>query len=329
MHDHIRIFALACASTVALPAASHAYYVEVRGANGEAGVDRPITYDDMEPSSPDTVDVVYRVNDLSFPEGVPGVAEAIDAGFSTWANEPCANLSFTQGAPSDSTDRAHWIGDMGEIYVLVFFEHDPAMWVSSPNAVGSYYWAHDGTGRLVGGTVMLNAAAHIWATDGDPDRLDVQGIVTALLGRALGISSNVEDSTTFPRYAPGDMSKRELGDDDRDALAFLYPSTASGCEMPPPPEAMCPEIVLPGEPECPPAVTTNPGDGGTRPMTDGGPRSGAPDAGPGGGTGMDGGSGDGGCAVTRGAPSSAPIEALVLVSLALLWRRRRRRTFQV
>lgn len=323
MHDFTRVLVAAALVMAAIPSASRAYYIEVRGSNSEAGVDRPITYDDADPSTPEDIDVLYRVNDLTFPDGVPGVAEAIEAGFATWQGEACANVSFTAGPPSDSMNRAHWIDDMGEIYILVFFESDPAMWASAPNAVGSYYWAHDGTGRLVGGTVMLNAAAHAWATDGDPERLDVQGIVTALLGRALGISSNVEDSSTFPRYAPGDMSKRELGLDDRNALAFLYPSGAAGCEMPPPPDAMCPEIIQPGEPECPPAVMTNPGNGGTRPMTDAGPGGGGTDAGPGGGGMGMGGSGDGGCSVRPGASTAAPIGLLALVLLAFTRRRRR------
>ena len=147
MHDFTRILVAAALVMAAIPSASRAYYIEVRGSNSEAGVDRPITYDDADPSTPEDIDVLYRVNDLTFPDGVPGVAEAIEAGFATWQSEACANLSFTAGPPSDSMNRAHWIDDMGEIYILVFFSDDPTHWTASPNSVGNFFWAHDGTGR--------------------------------------------------------------------------------------------------------------------------------------------------------------------------------------
>lgn len=314
---------VAGALVAALPSGAGAYYVEVRGSDSEAGVDRPIAFDDGDPATAETIDVEYRVNPDTFPMGVTGARDAIDAAFGTWSAEPCATVDFSAGPDSDSEDRTHWTNDMGDIYVLVFFSDDPTVWTRSPQAVGNFFWAHDGTGRLIGGTVILNSAAHAWATDGNPDRLDVQSIVTALIGRSLGITSNMMGNATYPSYSPGDTSKRMLGEDDRDAIEFLYPSNDMSCDAVTPPEAECPEITLPGDPECPPPVMTNPGDGGTRPPGDAGPM-GVPDDG-----GMsltDGGAGDAseGCSCRASAPGS-PTSPLSLLGLGALWILRRRR----
>ncbi|MCA9607496.1 MAG: matrixin family metalloprotease [Myxococcales bacterium] len=257
-HRHtILAFALAAAA-VTLPSTTHAYYLEVRGTDALV----PIRYADADDPPAGTVDVTYRINEATFPAGVDGVGDAIRASFTTWTDASCSVLAFTEGATSDSTDRAHWMGDMGAIYVLVYFTDSAEEWTSGP-AVGHFYFAHDGTGTLIGGTVVLNTRDHQWATDGDAASLDVQSVVTALIGRSLGITSAMEMNATYPRYAPGDQSKQMLGDDDLAAIQYLYASMEASCTMPAEPEDLCDGIMLPGEAECPPRPTTMPGDGGT------------------------------------------------------------------
>lgn len=315
---------IACLVALAtlIPTAARAYFVEVRGTTG---AEVPIRYADGDDTSPATLDVTYRLNESTFPAGA-GVADAVRASFATWTAAGCSNLVLTEGAASDSTDRSHWMSDMGEIYMIVYFTDIAEEWTSGP-AVGHFYYAHDGTGTLVGGTVVLNSRDHAWATDEAGGALDVQSVVTALIGRVLGITSAMPMNATFPRYAPGDISKRNLGDDDLAAIAFLYPSGEVGCDAITPPEEECAEIMLPGEDPCPPPVDTMPADGGTRPGSDAGVMmgsdSGAPttDAGPG-----TGGMGDGCSCRTSGRDSSswqgvAWAGALVL---AFLFRRRRR-----
>ena len=320
-------FAIAC-SVVALatlrPATSDAYYVEVRG---EAGAEVPVRYADGDEASADTVDVTYRVNPETFPDGVSGIDAAIDASFATWTDAGCSNLVFSEGDPSDSTTRAHWTSDLGEIYVLVYFSDTDEEWGTVP-AVGHFYYGHDGTGTLIGGTVVLNSRDHAWATDESGAALDVQSVVTALIGRGLGITSALEMNSTYPRYAPGDISKRMLGDDDLAAIHFLYPSGEMGCDAVTPPEDECDGMMMPGDDPCPPRPMTMPGDGGTLPDRDGGVTMGT-DAGTStstdGGT-TTGGMGDG-CSCRAGgqrSPSRQGVAWLGALVLAFLtWRRRR------
>ncbi len=252
-----QILACVLLATAALPSLAKAYYLEVRGTDTVV----PIRYADADDPPAGTVDVIYRVNETGFPAGAVGFGAAIDAAFASWTAADCAVLSFAPGAPSDSTNRAHWEADAGEIYVLVYFTDSAEEW-SGPS-VGHFYFAHDGTGTLIGATVVLNSRDHRWATDGSADSLDVQGVVTALIGRSLGITSAMEMNATFPRYAPGDQSKQMLGADDLAAIQFLYPSDDMTCGIPMAPEAECDGIMLPGEDACPPRPMTMPGDGGT------------------------------------------------------------------
>lgn len=317
---------LLAAAALAVPATTRAYYIEIRGTD----VQVPIRYADTDDPPAGTVDVTYRVNDSTFPAGVAGVGAAIQDAFAAWSDAACSTLRFAPGAASTSTNRAHWEGDMGEIYVLVYFTNSNEEWTGGP-AVGHFYFAHDGTGRLIGGTVVLNTRDHQWATDGDADSLDVQSVVTALIGRSLGITSAMEMNATFPRYAPGDQSKRVLGSDDLAAIQFLYPSEEASCDMPPAPEAECNGIMLPGAEPCPPRPTTMPGDGGTiMPGSDGGTIG--VDAGSvadGGTTPADGGTmgGSEGCSCRAVGVASAPrsaawIAMFVLASIVLSRRRR-------
>lgn len=324
----ILAFPLVAAAMVITPVTTRAYYIEVRGTDTLV----PIRYADTDDPPAGTVDVTYRVNASTFPAGVAGVAEAIDAAFATWSAAECSTLVFLEGAASDSTNRAHWEGDMGEIYVLVYFSDTAEEWSDGPS-VGHFYFAHDGTGTLIGGTVVLNSRDHMWATDGDADSLDVQSVVTALIGRSLGITSAMEMNATYPRYAPGDQSKQMLGTDDVAGIQFLYPSDDMACAEPAAPEDECDGL----DRMCPPRPMTMPGDGGTiMPGTDGGTMGGT-DA----GTmmmGSDGGSmsatdagttggGTDGCSCRVGAPASSRSAAAGLITLVLasLVRMRRRR----
>ena len=313
-----------CVTLTSVPGA--AYYLEERGTDTLV----PIRYGDADASSADTVEIAYRINTSTIPDGVS--ATDVEGAFEAWTDVDCANAVFVRGDDSDSTNIAHWMSDAidtetlgmptGDIYILAFFSDSEAEWTSGPS-VGHFYFAHDGTGALVGGTVVLNSRDHMWTNDGTAGSLDVQGTVTALIGRSLGITSATEGNATFPRYRPGSIDKRTLGEDDLEALRYLYP-TGGSCEGPVEPEALCDGLTLPGEEACPPRPMTNPGDGGTvMPGADAGIPMSTPDAGAGGGGGGMGDTGGCSCSAIAGGPFSGGAASVLLLALGLLVRRRR------
>lgn len=305
---------LSVLSLFLVPVSARAYYLETRGDTTE-----PTRYADGDETSADTIDVVYRVNATTFPAGVAGIAEAIDASFATWTAAECGAIAFAAGDASDSTDRTHWTHDEDDVYVLVYFTDSDEEWTSGP-AVGHFWFGHDPLGALIGATVVLNSRDHAWATDGATDALDVQSVVTALIGRSLGITSAMEGNATFPRYAPGDVTKRDLGDDDRAALAYLYP--VDGCAAPAAPEATC-DGSFDDDMPCPPRPETTPGDAGTLvPGDDAGGPIGVAD---GGVNGSDAGVGttSGGCSAALGSSRAGLGWVLAIAAIAAFVRRRR------
>ena len=336
------VCALVCALAFAtLAPHARAYYVESRASGVVA------RYADQDTSDPD-IDVEFRISTQGLMPNEADALTAIRAAFQTWTDASCGAITFNEGTNPTATvgaDRTHWTADggcggSGPIYILVYFDDgtiNPDEWVGGPS-VGKFYFATTASGELCGGTVVLNSSDHSWSTSGGATELDVQGIATALIGRVLGITSGVPDNATYPSYAPGDTSKRTLGTDDLEAIAYLYPdSGAAGCDTPMDPEMICDGSMIG---TCPPTPTTmNDGgtadgsvgrDTGTPPTPDTGTTPGS-DSGTGGadgGTGADAGSmsGDGGCGCrAAGHPSGARGLWLALAGLALLAARRRRR----
>lgn len=284
------------------PAAANAYYLETRGM-----VTDPVRY-----AAP--TDIEYRVNPATFPDGVTGIDEAIDNAFQTWTDAACATITFAQGADSTETND-HWTRDMGARYILVYFTDSDAEWTGGP-AVGHFFFGFDGpTGNILGATVVLNSRDHSWATDGSAGALDVQSIVTALIGRSMGITSAMEGNATYPLYMTGDISKRTLGTDDIAAIQHLYLET--GCAAPTAPEMICDGVMMPGEDPCPPRPVTMPPDGGMMIEEDAGMTS-DPDAGMSDTDAGTGGPDDGGCSCRASGEHNRTAPALLSLVIAAL-----------
>jgi MYXO-CTERM domain-containing protein len=321
MNRVTKLFGSFIAMALVVPASASAFYAETRS-NDDMGEPEPIRYDTSTP-------VEFRISMAGYPGGDGSEVEAIRAAFATWAAVDCVTISFEEGPREASPAARHWTST-SDRYILVYWLDDETFW-DTPR-VGHFDWAHDGTGVLIGGQVILNSYHHAWSTTGEADKMDVQGVVTALIGRVLGLTSTMEGNATYPRYVPGDITKRELGDDDIAGITYLYGDDT--CAMPGTPEMLCTEIAA----DCPPPVMTG-GDGGVGPGTrDGGGTMMGSDGGSmmmgsdGGTGGVDGGTGgdDGGCSCRVAAPArsgggGAGLVALIIIFGALAVRRRRGR----
>ena len=295
-----------------VPATTQAYYVEARTQN-DGGALVPITYDATTP-------VEFRIASTGLPIGDGSEATAIEAAFATWQAVECSTLSFTRGADEAAPMARHWMVTTDR-YILVYWSNDRALW-DIPR-VGFFEWAHDGNGTVIGSQIILNGLDHSWSTTGETDKMDVQAVVTAMIGRSLGITSGMPGNATYPVYNAGDDSKRTLGTDDVAAIQYLY---GDGSCTPDDPEMVCTDT--PGE-VCPPPVMTMPGDGGTA-LPDGGtmpmPDTGPPPTPDGGTVTPPPGDEDDGCgciAAGAGDDGTGPVAALLLFGLVALRRRRR------
>ncbi|MBW2461396.1 MAG: hypothetical protein JRH11_07100 [Deltaproteobacteria bacterium] len=309
-----------------VPTAASAFYVE-SASSDDAGTPVVVTFD--------TADAVeFRIATAGMPGGDGSEVASIAAAFQAWEDVDCSSISFVQGERVAEPAPRHWMSmsvddpDF-ERYILVWWTDDMAQFPSA--TVGFFDRVHDGAGNLIGGSIILNSRHHDWSTTGEAALLDVQSVMTAMVGRALGLTSTMEGNATYPRYAPGDTSKQTLGDDDIAGITYLYGDGT--CTMTGTPEGVCTEAPLE---MCPPTV--DPGDGGTGPGTrDGGSgdrdtgTAGPTDSGTGAdaGTGADGGAGGddgGGCSVGDLDEDGTPgwLALMLIVGLALLGKSKRR-----
>lgn len=247
--------------------------------------------------------------DLALTDG--SEVAAVQAAFDTVGAVSCSRLAFAAGdrVPRAMIDPRHWELPMSGRYILVYWSSDVAIWGTS-RSVGRFDFAHDGAGNMIGATIVLNSGDHSWSTTGEAGKIDIQGTVTALIVRSLGLTSTMPGNASYPVYTPGDTSKRTLGTDDVAGVTYLYGDGSAGCGETAP-EGMC----AAGEMGCPPTPMIDAGMG-TRPDGGIGPR---PDAG--GMSGSDGGSvappaDDGGCGCRTVSSGNGASGAWALFGLA-------------
>lgn len=83
-----------------------------------------------------------------------------------------------------------------------------------------------GTGQIVDADIDLNAVDHVWST-GTPaleGHDDVENTLTHELGHVLGFAHSEEPTATMFASAPvGELGKRDLAEDDINAVCDVYP----------------------------------------------------------------------------------------------------------
>ncbi len=217
-----------------------------------------------------------------FPAGLDAAAahDAIVAAFETWNAVPCIGLQFVEGERQGMPrlDPREMPGFTP--HLDVFFSDDMGLWQSV--RVGTAQFIEDTELTIETGIIALNSKDHSWSVDGAMGTLDVQSIVTALIGKHLGIDATV-GNVTDGIYYPGNRDKRNLGEDDIAAMQYLY--GGADCPDVPPPQQVCVDMLDPTN-MCPPPPNPDGGfsDAGTRdggrPDSGGGTDSGTtPDSG--------------------------------------------------
>lgn len=313
-----------------VPMTSRAYYVEARAPEGSDEV-IPLAYGTEGP-------VEFRIAVDTLPDADGDVAQAIADGFATWSGVECSDLSFARGddvagaTPYEDFSVEPWAGPNGQPGVpgiLVFFNSDPSDWEFP--SVGQFKTVYSPeTAVAYAGRIALNSANHQWSTTGEAGKLDIQSVITAMVGRVSGITAEFEGNATYAAYAAGDTSKRVLGDDDLAGLAYLYGDAS--CETQVDPTEVCLEF----DAQCPPApdlggsddvdagTGSTPDAGTTGPVVDGGVGAGNPSI-PGAGPISSGDAGGCTCSTAGRSTEASVVQLAALAGMLLLLSARLRR----
>jgi hypothetical protein len=172
--------------------------------------------------------VRYKVN----PDGDHGLSEAavdtlISAATREWTDPVSGNLKFAHGGNTDIAGASH-TDDANVIY----FEDN---WTEAPGLLAVTYLWSTTDGEIIGFDMALNSEHHSWSIDGSPQANDLLNTLSHEFGHALGVDHSpvVELATMYPTSPPGQVTKRDLHDDDVDAIVHLYAAADHAEESPP------------------------------------------------------------------------------------------------
>ncbi len=172
----------------------------------------------------------------------PEVIETINQSFDTWNQVDCSDLSFVYiGTTEDNTtEYVDSRGCEGNRNVISF--RDDAWPYASTSAFALTSVTFDpNSGLITDSDVELNTATHDFTIGDDDVVIDLKNTMTHEAGHFLGLDhSQVRVSTMFFSAAEGETRKRDLDDDDIEAVCTIYPTIEEDRVCSNPPECNAP-----------------------------------------------------------------------------------------
>ncbi len=166
--------------------------------------------------SRDDFPVSFKINMKTTTVPAGQFQQAVKNAFAAWQAVKNASITFAYVGPTDSTEPAY----DGENCVIM------GKHVSGPDVIGqAYIFYSSDDGRIKDVDIVLNTFYH-WATDGAPDKMDIQNAMTHEVGHLCGLDDLYakEDSeeTMYGYMDYGETKKRTLEPDDKAGLEAIY-----------------------------------------------------------------------------------------------------------
>jgi len=146
---------------------------------------------------------------------------ALHRAFRSWGEVAGAGLQFE--AVAQWADKA---SEPDEHNVLYWIEGG---WPHGKQVIGltsiNYY---PDSGEIVDVDIAFNGLDYDWTVFDEQVETDLQSIATHEIGHMFGLDhSESNESVMWFQYEPGETRQRELSDDDREAVSYLYPCSES------------------------------------------------------------------------------------------------------
>lgn len=158
--------------------------------------------------------------------------------FETWALARSSDVSFVEGPIFTGPASHHASTDDVDRESAIFFVE--ADWPHGPEVIALTSVSFTTEGEILDSDIAFNGADHRFTTADSGGSKDFQSIATHEIGHFLGLAHPLPEDlpdpltedqwpTMIAEYEDGSIALRDLTDDDRDGLAFLYPCTGTDC----------------------------------------------------------------------------------------------------
>lgn len=182
--------------------------------------------DQGQPLSWPTNCVVFHLNEEASEDVTAEKAHAaIRAAFQTWSEVPGAYLTFVDGGLTN----INFGGRGGNPRNAVYFVENELDWVDVDSDILSYSTVtyDPKTGAILDADIAMNGAWFEFTTDDDVVDWDIRASVLHEIGHLVGLEDSQEPGAVMHQTPlRGDLSGRQLGEDDKAGLAALYPSAS-------------------------------------------------------------------------------------------------------
>ncbi len=180
-----------------------------------------------------SIPVTYKINQNGTPD-CDTEFTAVQNGFQAWEDECRSNIDFTYGGVTALGTGSWGTNDGNNIVVWAEANWDCLTngCVDNSNTIAiNAYWYQCADGHLTDSDIIMNGEDYTWSCSGEAGKMDVQNVATHEAGHSLslldlygGIDS---EKTMYGIIANGETKKQTLDQDDRDGVAYLYPSNAN------------------------------------------------------------------------------------------------------
>ena len=158
--------------------------------------------------------------------------------FETWAQARSSDVSVVEGPIFMGPASHHASTDDVDYESAIFFIE--AAWPHGPEVIALTSVSFTTEGEILDSDIAFNGADHRFTTADSGGSKDFQSIATHEIGHFLGLAHPLPEDlpdpltedqwpTMIAEYEDGSIALRDLTDDDRDGLAFLYPCTGTDC----------------------------------------------------------------------------------------------------
>ena len=189
---------------------------------------RELAQDTAKPLFWETLPVPYIINSqcAGTQEDKTACLDAVQKSFATWTAPDCTVLKFDAQGTTDRTDVGYDQANPGQNINLIVWTF--ANWPYEAAALALTTTTYmPSTGVIVDADMEVNGQNFEWRALATPDSryTDIQNVVTHEAGHFIGLDHvNDTASTMYPTAPYGEISKRQLAQDDINGVCAIYPA---------------------------------------------------------------------------------------------------------